>query len=43
MYESLSRLWRKGKLTEQLLNVAVNLGWIIEEEKEQIENIIIKQ
>lgn len=33
MYETLYRLWRKGKLTEQALDNAVAKGWITEKQK----------
>ena len=37
MYETLLRLWKEGKLTEEKLNNAVLKGWITEEQKATIE------
>ena len=39
MYETLLRLWREDKLTEEKLNNAVLKGWITEEQKVGIELI----
>lgn len=36
MYETLFRLWKEGKLTEDKLVIAVMKGWISEGEKEAI-------
>jgi hypothetical protein len=36
MYETLLRLWKEGKLTEESLNTAVLKGWITEEQKQEI-------
>jgi hypothetical protein len=35
-YESLLRLWTAGKLTEAMLDAAINKGWITEDDKEKI-------
>ena len=36
MFETLLRLWKDGKLSEEKLSNAVSKGWITEEEKEKI-------
>lgn len=36
MYETLLRLWKEGKLTEQGLENAVEKGWVTEEQKQEI-------
>ena len=35
-YERVRKLYREGKLTEAGLDKAVRLGWITEEQKQQI-------
>ena len=36
MYDSLLRLWKAGKLSEALLDIAVTNGWITAEQKSEI-------
>lgn len=36
MYQSLLRLKKAGKLTEAKINKALKLGWITEEQAEQL-------
>jgi hypothetical protein len=36
MFIRLKLLYKKGKLTEELLEVAVSKSWITEEEKQEI-------
>lgn len=36
MFETLSRLWQEGKLTEVKLDVAVAKGFITQEQKAEI-------
>lgn len=36
MFETLLRLWKEGKLTEQGLENAVIKNWITEEQKQEI-------
>ena len=36
MYNTLLRMWKKGKITEAKLDRAVELGWITEEQAETI-------
>lgn len=36
MFETLKRLYLKGDLTKNRLNLAVQKGWITEEQKNQI-------
>ena len=36
MYQSLLRLRKAGKLTEAKINKALKLGWITEEQAEQL-------
>lgn len=38
MYNTLLRMWKKGMLTEEKLQKAVDLGWITEEQAETIRN-----
>ena len=36
MYNTLLRMWRKGKLTEAQINKAVEKGWITESQRDMI-------
>lgn len=36
MYNTLLRMWRKGKLTESQINKAVEKGWITEAQRDMI-------
>lgn len=38
MYEVVKRLYKSGKIDNAYLDIAINLGWITGEEKEQIIN-----
>ena len=38
MFETLLRLYKEGKLTEEKLDNAVIKGWITEEQKQEILN-----
>ena len=38
MYNTLLRMWKKGKITEAKLDRAVELGWITEEQAETIKS-----
>lgn len=38
MFNTLMRMWKKGMLTEEKLQKAVDLGWITEAEAEIIRN-----
>lgn len=38
MYYTLLRMWKKGKLTEEKLDKAVELGWITEEQAAYIKS-----
>jgi len=36
LFETLKRLYKEGKLTEEGLNNAISKGWITEEQKQEI-------
>lgn len=36
MYNTLLRMWKKGKITEAKIDRAVELGWITEDQAETI-------
>lgn len=39
MFERLKRLYQSGQLTKEAIKVAINKGWINEEQAEQILNL----
>lgn len=40
MFETLKRLYLKGELSKTKLNMAVQKGWITEEQKNQILSLV---
>lgn len=38
MYEVVGRLYKSGKINNKYLDVAIGLGWITQEQKQQIVN-----
>lgn len=36
MFENLKRLWKEGRLTEQLLQNAITKKWVTEEQAQEI-------